>query len=225
MNVHSEVTQEAACAVLPKDDKIRFRVRIEEIVLATDMVHHHTMVDNISTRERPAGTCGADLLRDCTEDDKWSMLAMLVHAADISNTCRAAGPAGNWARRVTQGADTDLPLSVLSVSIGSVSTGMSAPATPNCFQHSTTACCVCVWGTLGTPPGGIHTPGKTLAARYSLSIARRGWYLGRAIQYWTAHLWVNNSDCRTGCGATPITQTYRRVLHMGNQSHARQTAA
>lgn len=81
-----------------------FRDTIEDIVLKTDMVHHHDMVKEVTNECRALGITGPAVLDAYDEKWKMSVLAMIVHAADISNTCRQAQPAGEWARRVTEGA-------------------------------------------------------------------------------------------------------------------------
>lgn len=79
--------------------------------MATDMIHHKKMVETIADTmaTSPPGLSGAALLEALSPEHRKEMIAMIVHAADVSNTCRPAGPAGEWAKRVTEGAQTTLP--------------------------------------------------------------------------------------------------------------------
>ena len=74
----------------------------------TDMSHHARLVQYLDSlvAARPAATGPELLAAFVKKEDRAVALQMIVHAADISNTCRPPGPCGLWAKRVTDGAAT-----------------------------------------------------------------------------------------------------------------------
>ena len=100
------VTHTCAAADLDVDGYREVRCRIKDIVLMTDMSHHSRLVQYLDSLVAacPAATGPELLAAFVKKEDRAVALQMIVHAADISNTCRPPGPCGLWAKRVTDGA-------------------------------------------------------------------------------------------------------------------------
>lgn len=71
----------------------------------TDMSHHSKLVQSLDTLVAAKGgdAVGPALFDTFQPAGRNVALQMIVHAADISNTCRPPGPCGLWAKRVTDG--------------------------------------------------------------------------------------------------------------------------
>lgn len=95
-------------AGLSAEDYRKARMLIKDIVLQTDMVKHSELMGKVKqhTKDAPDPGRGAALYEwlGSEKAKRHDILAMLVHAADISNTFRPPGPCGLWAKRVTDGA-------------------------------------------------------------------------------------------------------------------------
>jgi cAMP-specific phosphodiesterase 4 len=80
------------------------RKTIKDIVLMTDMFHHSKLVQSLDSLVAAGpDLTGAALLHTFNANGRAVVLQMIVHAADISNTCRPPEPCGLWAKRVTDG--------------------------------------------------------------------------------------------------------------------------
>lgn len=80
------------------------RKTIKDIVLMTDMFHHSKLVQSLdSLIAAGPGVTGVPLLNSFNAAGRAIVLQMIVHAADISNTCRPPELCGKWAKRVTDG--------------------------------------------------------------------------------------------------------------------------
>lgn len=72
----------------------------------TDMYHHSKLVQSLDSLVAAGpNETGVPLLNSFNANGRSIVLQMIVHAADISNTCRPPGPCGLWAKRVTDGED------------------------------------------------------------------------------------------------------------------------
>lgn len=70
----------------------------------TDMFHHSKLVQSLdSLIAAGPGVTGVPLLNSFNAAGRAIVLQMVVHAADISNTCRPPELCGKWAKRVTDG--------------------------------------------------------------------------------------------------------------------------
>ena len=94
-------------AGLSADNYRLARQLIKDIVLQTDMIKHSELTNKIKehTKEAPEPGRGHDFFvwLQTEQKKRHEVLAMLVHAADISNTFRPPRPCGLWAKRVTDG--------------------------------------------------------------------------------------------------------------------------
>lgn len=80
------------------------RKTIKDIVLMTDMYHHSKLVQSLDSLVAAGpNESGIPLVNSFNANGRSTVLQMIVHAADISNTCRPPGPCGLWAKRVTDG--------------------------------------------------------------------------------------------------------------------------
>jgi hypothetical protein len=84
------------------------RKTIKDIVLMTDMYHHSKLVQSLdSLIAAGPDMTGIDLFNTFNANGRSIVLQMIVHAADVSNTCRPPGPCGLWAKRVTDGVKSE----------------------------------------------------------------------------------------------------------------------
>jgi len=96
-----------ACAGFSVEDYRFVRTTIKDIVIQTDMTHHAKLLQSVDTLVAigPEGATGTKLIKSFTTTAaRNTVLQVIVHAADISNTCRLPPPCGKWAKRVTDGA-------------------------------------------------------------------------------------------------------------------------
>eukprot|EP00892_Ulva_mutabilis_P003219 jgi/Ulvmu1/12899/UM098_0087.1 len=107
VRVAFEVLQEPECNIFEDfsvEDYRFVRKTIKDIVLMTDMYHHSKLVQSLDSLVAAGpNETGVPLLKSLNANGRSVVLQMIVHAADISNTCRPPGPCGLWAKRVTDG--------------------------------------------------------------------------------------------------------------------------
>lgn len=82
----------------------------------TDMFYHSKLVQSLDSLVAAGpDIVGAPLMNTFDSNGRAIVLQMVVHAADISNTCRPPGPCGLWAKRVTDGVNPPLGVALARV--------------------------------------------------------------------------------------------------------------